>query len=736
MSNSLGTVLSTLSKGSQTLGWDVVAAYNASAINDMMVTQYVTNLKASQNLPPMSGTTSIAGSTLHYSNLVLGPPLISFPADLANEEVLVTMSFLSGSTYLINSDNNYCMQYQNIAAAEQLAVLMTIPLSSVQGSASSQNDVVIDLTKPAAVTTQLIGSSAGALLGQYFSTIISKAPSDVPTSFTMGTLVTGTSENLTPYQFSIYTQPGPNDGSSSGSVLLFISTTYTKQNGTLPSSPSSYPYLIPDNHRAAVLIKNETVLQYIMAPALQTAVPGLSATTVVKPSGNGLFDLSFSGSTSIGVVSGTSGFTTWWSGNSLGQASVPLPFNGLSLGADSQSYLLSINWSQSWNQSWGSSTVTAYGPITTSGTATITLTANLTSAAQISQSDGTVSFAGSGTPGVTFPPGSWWQKFSSPSRQKALSAVAGGIKTAAQNILNVPLPQVDAFPVSHLLFPAATSALSFNDAAFPGDLALFGDIRAPFTISPMQAVCAAGGTIQFTASTPTSDTVQWTVSSPGEGSISDSGLFTAPSAVTQPYVLSVTATDTTTGIAATAAVTLVPTMITMTPAYVLIQPPGSPGDNTITLYAAVATDSPSVTWSITSPSPTIGTLTPSSTTTSATYTLPSKFPASPTVVQITASISSPSAASAVATLLLAGSINFTVTPGFVSLGAGSTEQFISGETAATWSLLPPASGQISGGGTYTASSTIPVAGTDVVLSTLGGGGSQPLYGIGIVSFTP
>ena len=72
---------------------------------------------------------------------------------------------------------------------------------------------------------------------------------------------------------------------------------------------------------------------------------------------------------------------------------------------------------------------------------------------------------------------------------------------------------------------------------------------APVTISPTSAQVQLGGTQQFTAST----SVTW--SSTGSGSISPSGLYTAPTTGTTPLSATVTATPTT-GTAVTASVTI------------------------------------------------------------------------------------------------------------------------------------------------------------------------------------
>lgn len=727
MSYPLSEVLQMLAKGGQTLGWDVVVAYNADAVNDLFAQQYVLNLKADQFFPPVSGSVSVGETNVRFDDIVLGPPLISFPAGGESNDVLVTMNFVSGSTVQIATAGNaeFCTGYQTIAPGAGLQMQMTVPLADVTGSVTSQHAVQVSLDQSTDVSVQLVGSSGASILGTYFQNIVNSQQGSALT-YQLGTLVTGTSGNLTPYSFDIHTQPGPTGAPSEGAVLLLVATTYNEQGGSIPGS--DYPYLIPDTYRSALLVANKTVLENIFAPGYRAALKGDPQIEVVAdPSGNELYTLEFTGgSVNIGVVTGSSGQQIFWSGGKFSSSSVKVPYAGISVGADSTDYLLSINWKGSFRQNWSSESIRFGDP--TSAHATIHISGSFRSTPAVVSGQDEIAFSGSGSPSVSFSGSSTISKiFGSGSlRDKALHAIAGATAPAAKAIMNVPLPDVNAFAVSHLLFPQE-NALTFTDVAFPGDLAIFGDIlpgETAFVVTPLQTVVAAGATAQFAVANGAN--VTWSVSNPMLGSISSSGLFTAPQYVPLSYVVVVTATGSG-GATASAAVTVVPNALLLTPGYWLI---ASAQSKPVTIRASVAASSPSVAWSLSGP----GTLAPEGDTLSAVYTPPSTFPSPIGLAQITVSLSQP-AASAVTTIALAGgNIAFTVTPPYVALGPGATQQFAlpATITSATWSVLAPAAGSVSASGLYMAPAAVTSPLTDVVMATVDG----LFIGLGVVALTP
>jgi hypothetical protein len=103
-------------------------------------------------------------------------------------------------------------------------------------------------------------------------------------------------------------------------------------------------------------------------------------------------------------------------------------------------------------------------------------------------------------------------------------------------------PTIETFLLRNLLFPNH-NALQLTDAFIPGDLAVFGQIdplRTTTVLAPLNKTIGAGETLQFSL-TPMPDDVQWAaVDVDGHmllpDAISTTGLFTAPSKLTDGFV--------------------------------------------------------------------------------------------------------------------------------------------------------------------------------------------------------
>jgi hypothetical protein len=220
------------------------------------------------------------------------------------------------------------------------------------------------------------------------------------------------------------------------------------------------------------------------------------------------------------------------------------------------------------------------------------------------------------------------------------------------------------------------------------------------SMSPSTVGVALGHTQQFTATvTGTSNTaVTWSMNPP-MGTISSTGLYTAPAGISIQPVVTITATSVADpSKTATAAVTLLPPGVTVNviPANVNL-PLGRSQQFTATVSNASNTG---VTWSM---NPQVGTL-------SATglYTTPSGVSLQSAVAITATSIADPTKTST-ATVTLAPPVSLQITPASVTLKAGQTQQFTAvgntGTGALNW-VVVPAVGTISKSGVYTAPSTV------------------------------
>jgi RHS repeat-associated protein len=234
------------------------------------------------------------------------------------------------------------------------------------------------------------------------------------------------------------------------------------------------------------------------------------------------------------------------------------------------------------------------------------------------------------------------------------------------------------------------------------------------SVTPASATLYAGQTQQFTASVTNanSSAVTWTISPAGVGSITASGLYTAPSTISSVQSVIVTATSQVNSSAAASA-----TISLMPPIAVSISP------NTATLYGAEAqqftatvtnSSNTTVTWSI-SPAGT-GTISASGL-----YTAPATIATQETVT-ITAASQANSSATATATVTLSPPIAVSLSPSTGTLNANQTLQFSAtvantSNTAVAWSINPSGLGSINSSGLYTAPANIATAQTVTITAT-------------------
>jgi hypothetical protein len=258
----------------------------------------------------------------------------------------------------------------------------------------------------------------------------------------------------------------------------------------------------------------------------------------------------------------------------------------------------------------------------------------------------------------------------------------------------VPLPQGSGFPIGALTLPGGGS----------------GTLTGTISLTPLSAALTGGSTLQFAATVLglLDTSVKWSIN-PQVGTISNSGLYTAPAVISGSQAVTVTATSNALlTLSASALITLTPVGIAVSPGSVTLSANG------LQQFSAMVTSSSNagVTWTM---SPMVGWLS-----TSGLYTAPSVINSAQAVTVKATSVSDPTK-SAGATVNLNPIVGVSVAPGFVTLTQGGSQQFAatvagSSNTGVTWSLSPLV-GSISASGLYTAPSTISSSQTIIVQAT-------------------
>jgi hypothetical protein len=225
-------------------------------------------------------------------------------------------------------------------------------------------------------------------------------------------------------------------------------------------------------------------------------------------------------------------------------------------------------------------------------------------------------------------------------------------------------------------------------------IALFGgtmNAAAPISVSPstVSLGVSQSQTFQAMSGNKPATGVNWSIS-PGIGAISPAGIYTAPASIASVQTVTVTANNGSRS--GTAAVTLIPAGVSVTPAAVSL----SVGQTQGFSASVTGVSNTGVTWSL---SPAVGTLLSGSS--GATYTAPASISAAQTVTVMATSVADPSK-SAKASVTL-NPVVISVNPASALIIPGQT-QFLSANvigtsnTGVNWSMSP-AFGTLSTGST-------------------------------------
>lgn len=286
--------------------------------------------------------------------------------------------------------------------------------------------------------------------------------------------------------------------------------------------------------------------------------------------------------------------------------------------------------------------------------------------------------------------------------QQFLASVSGSTNTAVSWSVSPAVGSISAsgaYTAPSTLTSAQTVTVTATSLADPSKTASASISLVPtvsVSLNPTSVSLGAGATRQFAASVSgsTNTAVTWSLS-PAVGTLSSTGLYTAPSTLTSAQTVTIRATSSADGSkSATATVSLTPSVtISLTPATVQLQPSG-----TQQFLASIGgSTNTGVNWSI---SPQVGSISASGL-----YTAPSSVTSAQTVT-VTAVSQADSSKSATASISLVAPVTISLSPASVSLGSSATQQFAASvantsNTAVTWTITP-AVGTISASGLYTA----------------------------------
>ena len=256
---------------------------------------------------------------------------------------------------------------------------------------------------------------------------------------------------------------------------------------------------------------------------------------------------------------------------------------------------------------------------------------------------------------------------------------------------------IDEVRISNAARSADWVATEFRNLSSPATFfSIAGDGVTTVSVCPAMITLLSGQTQQFTAiATNPNGAVTWSNPS-GLGTLSTSGLYTAPVSVSSTQIVTITATSQADPAkSGSAAVTLPPVAISAV----------SPASATLyqgqtRQFTATVTSAPSgaVLWTL---APNVGGIS-----SAGLYTAPASIETQQVVTVTAASQSDPSKTST-AMVTLMPPVTVTVSPATASMLNGGTQQFAvavgnTDNTAVTWSITPAGTGSIDASGLYRA----------------------------------
>jgi hypothetical protein len=657
---------------SGTNGWDAICAMNLKQVNSLLLQQYLRNGPTSPAMPLRLILN--AESQFWVLDVVLGPPELSFQA--GSQNATLEMELVRGSLIAFNPQTNSVLNAVRIRPKESsLTGPLTLAKMDVKDTLGS---LVADLGA-AAYTPKIGGVDPASVLNTALGLAVQTYFADNETRFPIGTIAPAqVSASLQPTDFKFHTQQKA--GSSEACVLLLIQT-----NGTAGSVEPFEDYPIPAGCTAALRISARALFNGLLPEYLNGAFSQLGTRFSGQQSGDAWSTMGSGGTIDYGKIGEerNRGGDPWsadcWSGKAK---PVVIPMGSFAVSASQGS--LSANWSCQYTSCWGEEIIGPY-PDERLFPATFELSLSLSSKPIVDPVTDQVTFPG--TPSISVRQTDGYELLG------PISTIQGGLRQNLQTTLNsFQLPSVNTFALTNLLFPA-NHVISLTGVALPGDLNLTGSMVAPIAVTPANSAIAPDATVQFNAAGSSGSDILWEIK-PRVGSISSTGLYTAPASITEAQVIVATAVSKSDPSVTGSAMVLVYSSPAATGVAVA---PGSsvvtPGQTLQLSATDAAGNAVSVDWTL---SPNVGQISQSFG--QHIYTAPSSI-ASATKVTVTAKNHSDPSKSGVAVIQVTPQATVAVTPATATVKAGAklalTATASPGDvTDVCWAVYPIGAGTV------------------------------------------
>lgn len=552
------SLLQKMKQGTIAHGWDVITAFNREKCNRLLALQYLTNLADQKVNIIKNGEVKNESTYYVITGLVLGQPRLSFDfPDLGNSKARMVLPFISGRIdveYFSEQDNiRYLKEIIEINEVHQYVLTVEIHLKTGANGTNDQNKIIVDLTESNLKFTTNISEDeiANDAIGNYFRDLFRSGNLPV-NKFELGEIIEINGSPLNPKEFRLLTMASgteASDKNKDGAVIAFIRTSNPTP-GSLPTTDSGFPYLIPDDtnadgkalYDAALVVSVNTLCRDFIQPQL-LKLPSASASVIKKDN--------FSVAQATTTLTGPEAYTYWdkviwlsyceWYANTVtaGSKKTVLKLENIIYAPRDNKLNVSYRGTPSLQveiQPYinGEPTTCRSGPIILS--AALDFQYALVADAHTLK----LHFVRETSPDINFEITDATVVRELDAGTKEARELASCVEETISDPLQalaVPIKDFELFPTANLLFPEQ-NAFRLVTADLPGDILALGKLDPKTTtmeITPLAGVAAAGNTLQFSLNTAFAQAIAdttWEVlnidgETKGLGTIA-SGLYRAP----------------------------------------------------------------------------------------------------------------------------------------------------------------------------------------------------------------
>jgi hypothetical protein len=267
-------------------GWDAIAALSRGKVNTLLIQEYIARFTTGTYLPPVSAGIDIVGDQWqeYIHDFVLDAPRLSFEVQTAEGTEFVkgvlTMSVMGGSQIALEKNVDFWQtrKVRWISPLQGPRLFLDLQLEKVPGVVRDDGRVYLDLslsdnfrlTFGTTPTEQRLG-------GEFFQELFNTLPPEKRV-YPIGVIKEGGNLLMRPQSFKLGAQSNrrsDSEGFGDGAVLVFIQMEGNAQGGT---PGSDYLYLIPNDtdkdYSATVVFQSARIRR--AAPAAEQVMPSVS----------------------------------------------------------------------------------------------------------------------------------------------------------------------------------------------------------------------------------------------------------------------------------------------------------------------------------------------------------------------------------------------------------------------------------------------------------------------------